>query len=227
MTRTRNRPQLLPKVSLVSLAAMAAALVPEEGRAILGIAGAPGSGKTTLAESLVTEIARTHGSEWVAHLPMDGFHLADVQLERLGLGQSKGAPDTFDAEGYVALLRRIHAEDEAPIYAPGFDRALEQPVAAAMVVPPTARLVISEGNYLLLDSGVWPQARAVMTAVWFVTLDEDLRVTRLVDRHVHFGKTAVAAQEWATTSDQANADLIAPGIARADRVVVNNPDSWS
>ncbi len=213
-------------MSLAALAAAASALVPECGRAILGIAGPPGAGKTTLAELLVAEVARTHGTDWVAHVPMDGFHLADVQLERLGLRHSKGAPDTFDAGGYVALLRRIRSEADSWVYAPGFDRTLEQPVAAAMVVPPAARLIVSEGNYLLLDKGVWPEARAAMDEVWFVTVDEDVRVERLVQRHVLFGKLTESARDWVANTDGPNGHLIAPGVHRADRVVVNGADGW-
>lgn len=210
-----------------ALAAAAVALVPEGGRAILGIAGTPGAGKTTLAELLVAEVARTHGPDWVAHVPMDGYHLADVQLDRLGLRDRKGAPDTFDAGGYVALLRRIRSEGDSWVYAPGFDRTLEQPIAAAMVVPPSARLIVSEGNYLLLETGVWPEARAAVDEVWFVDVDEEARVSRLVERHVRFGKAADAARAWVATTDGPNADLIAPGLHRADRVVINGADGWS
>jgi pantothenate kinase len=213
-------------VSIATVAAAAAALVPEGGRAILGIAGTPGAGKTTLAELLVAEVARTHGSDWVAHVPMDGYHLADTQLERLGLRQSKGAPHTFDAAGYVALLRRIRREADTWVYAPGFDRTLEQPIAAAMVVPPAARLIISEGNYLLLETGVWPLAKAALDEVWFVTVDEATRVERLVERHVRFGKPTDAARDWVATTDGPNGDLIAPGVERADRVVINGADGW-
>ncbi|HET7475228.1 MAG TPA: nucleoside/nucleotide kinase family protein [Dermatophilaceae bacterium] len=213
-------------MSIAALAEAAAALVPDDGRAILGIAGAPGAGKSTLAELLVGAVSRLRGPEWVAHVPMDGFHLADVQLDRLQAKGRKGAPDTFDAEGYAHLLRRIRTEPASWVYAPGFDRSLEQPLAAAMVVGPSARLVITEGNYLLLDGGAWPRARAAMDEVWFVTVDDRLRVERLVSRHVAFGKRPHAARTWVETSDTPNAELIAPSEARADRIVVNGPDGW-
>ena len=122
---------------------------------MVGVTGAPGAGKTTLVERLLAVIAASPPPgipdlPWVAHVPMDGFHLADVELDRLGLRDRKGAPDTFDAAGYAALLRRLR---EAPtgVFAPGFERTLEQPIAAAIAVEPSARLVLTEGNYLLLD----------------------------------------------------------------------------
>lgn len=216
-----------PTPGIAELAAAAATLVPKDGRAILGIAGAPGAGKTTLAELLVAEIARTHGADWVAHVPMDGYHLADVQLQRLGLRDRKGAPETFDAAGYVALLGRIRTDAASSVYAPGFDRALEQPIASANVVPPAARLIISEGNYLLLESGAWPQARTAMDEVWFVSVDEAARVERLVERHVQFGKPADGAREWVASTDGPNADLVSPGATQADREVLNGPEGWS
>jgi len=139
------------------LAAVAIALVGNRRRALLGIAGPPGAGKSTLAEGLVEAIAAVQTADWVAHVPMDGFHLADVQLERLGARDRKGAPDTFDVDGYAHLLRRLLEHPDQPSYAPGFERILEQPIAAAVVVPPSARLVVTEGNYLLL-----PEPRGVI-----------------------------------------------------------------
>jgi pantothenate kinase len=153
----------------------------------------------------------------VAHVPMDGFHLADQALDRLGLRQRKGAPETFDAAGYAALLHRVRTETTT-VYAPAFERDLEQPLAGAIAVPPEARLVVTEGNYLLLD-GPWAELRGLLSEVWFVQVDEQTRVRRLVARHEQFGKSHDAAVDWVRTVDQPNADLVAPTAALADLVV--------
>jgi pantothenate kinase len=208
------------------LARDAIALVGESSRAILGIAGCPGAGKSTLVDLLVAGIRAVKGVEWVAHLPMDGFHLADAQLDRIGARGRKGAPDTFDVAGYAHLLERVRREVDDPVYVPGFDRTLEQPLAAALVVLPSARLVVTEGNYLLLDDPNWERARRAMDAVWFVASEEIMRVERLVARHIQFGKTPHEARAWVATTDQHNADLVASTVGRADRVIVNGAAGW-
>lgn len=204
----------------------ATALVGGRRRVLLGIAGAPGAGKSTLAAALVTAVAERQGPDWVAHVPMDGFHLADVQLDRLGLRHRKGAPETFDADGYAHLLRRLVEEPDTWIYAPGFERTLEQPLAAAMVVPPAARLVVTEGNYLLLPEPRWEAARAPLSQVWFVVLDDLVRRQRLVARHIAFGKEPDAADRWVAASDDPNAALVAPTAASADRLVLHSTHGW-
>ncbi|MGW2635845.1 nucleoside/nucleotide kinase family protein [Streptomyces sp. NPDC001348] len=200
------------------LLARARSLAEQGPRALLGIAGSPGAGKSTLAEHLVRALNGT-GRPWVAHVPMDGFHLADAELDRLGRRDRKGAPDTFDAAGYAALLGRLREERDEVVYAPGFERVLEQPLAGAIAVPPTARLVVTEGNYLLLDTGVWPRVRGRLDEVWFCELDEQERLRRLVARHEEFGKTHEEAVAWVMRSDQPNAELIAATRGRADLVV--------
>ena len=184
------------------------------GRALLGIAGAPGAGKSTMAEQLVARI----GPEAVV-VPMDGFHLHDDELARLGLGDRKGAPETFDVEGYVALLGRLRTETAHTVWAPAFDRARELSVAGAIGVRPEHRLVVTEGNYLLFEGGGWSSVRPLLDEVWFVEQEESTRIERLVERHVAHGKPVDLARRWTLESDQANADLVAQTRAVADLVV--------
>jgi pantothenate kinase len=208
------------------LARDAIALAGDSSRAILGIAGSPGAGKSTLVDVLLERVRAIKGDDWVAHIPMDGFHLADAQLDRIGARGRKGAPDTFDAAGYAHLLERVKQEIDEPVYVPGFDRTLEQPLAAALVVLPSARLIVTEGNYLLLDHPHWARARRAMDAVWFVVGEESERIERLVARHIQFGKTPNEARAWVAATDQRNAELVAGTVGRADRVIVNGAADW-
>jgi pantothenate kinase len=204
---------------------LARELVRPDRRALLGIAGAPGAGKTTLAKALVQALAAAPpdgaGVDWVAHVPMDGYHLADVELTRLGRRGRKGAPDTFDPDGYTALLRRLRApvDDAEVVYAPAFDRDLEQPVAGSIPVLPGCRLVVTEGNYLLLNHPAWRRAREQLDAVWFCELDDTRRRERLVNRHVAFGKAADEATAWVAGTDEPNADLVRATRQQADLIV--------
>ena len=206
---------------LAELCTRIEALVSERAgrRVLIGITGTPGSGKTTLAEALVAALA---GGPWigsrVAHVPMDGFHLADVELQRLGRTDRKGAPDTFDPAGYAALLRRLRTTSDV-VWAPAFDREVEQPIAGSIPVLPAAEVIITEGNYLLLDDPVWRSARAELDEVWFCDLDDDVRRRRLVERHIRFGKAPGEAQRWVDGPDQRNAELVSATRVDADLVV--------
>lgn len=182
-------------------------------RRIIGVAGAPGSGKTTYATALAAELG-------AAYLPMDGFHLADLALDALGLRGRKGAPETFDAHGYAALLRRVREERDHVVWAPGFERDLEQPLAGALAVPPDAEVVVTEGNYLLLDQPAWRAVRAELDECRFLDVDDTVRRARLVARHVRFGKTPAEAEEWVARVDEPNAALVLASRSRADRVVI-------
>jgi pantothenate kinase len=211
-------------MTLEELTVRARSLVRDGHRAVLGITGSPGAGKTTLAEHLVRLLqppsaAGGEASRWVAHVPMDGFHLADVELDRLGLRDRKGAPETFDAAGYAALLRRLREDHDDVIYAPAFERDLEQPIAGSIPIPRSVRLVVTEGNYLLLDRGDWTRVRRQLDEAWFCDLDAAERVRRLVVRHERFGKQHDAALAWVMGTDQRNADLIDQTRRHADVVV--------
>jgi pantothenate kinase len=189
-------------------------LVEPGRRRILGITGAPGAGKSTLAEAVVAAL----GADAVL-VPMDGFHLANAELERLGRRDRKGAVDTFDAAGYAALLRRLRDGAESLVYAPLFRREIEEPIACAIPVPREVPLVVTEGNYLLVDFGGWASVRGLLDEVWFLDLPAELRLDRLVRRHEEFGKPPRQAWQWAHGTDQRNADLVAATRSRADLVI--------
>lgn len=173
---------------------------------LLGITGSPGVGKTTLAAALGLPV-----------IPMDGFHYADVELTRRRLLHSKGAPETFDAEGYAALLTRVRA-CEWNVVAPMFERTLEQPLAGAIPVPQSGT-VVTEGNYLLLNQPRWSAVRAQIDVVWHLVVDDEVRRERLVARHVEFGKNPAQARAWVQRVDEANAVRIEEARRRADLVV--------
>ena len=188
------------------------ALLAGGGRKILGLVGPPGGGKSTLARALLDAF-----SPQAVVVPMDGFHLANSELQRLGRAHRKGAPDTFDAAGYVALLRRLNVPIAGEtVYAPEFRREIEEAVAGAIAVPADVPLVITEGNYLLMDDGPWREVRAQLHACWYVNTDETLRLQRLVQRHEQFGRSPQAARDWVHQTDEPNARLIERTSERAD-----------
>lgn len=189
-------------------------------RSVLGIAGPPAAGKSTLAGWLAR-----HLGDACAVVPMDGFHLADVELSRIGLRDRKGVPASFDGYGYVALLRRVVAQPtsgEPVVYAPAFERDLEQPLAGALPVPADVPLIVTEGNYLLVDEAPWRDVRPLLTEVWYCDLADTLRRERLFARHREFGKEWAAAEAWMATVDDPNAALITATRSRADAVVKMN-----
>ncbi len=187
-------------------------------RVVVGITGSPGAGKTTLAVALVAALAARDATAAV-HVPMDGFHLANSTLDRLGLRHRKGAIETFDGWGFVGLLERIRRETGHTVYAPGFDRRLDEPVAGEIAIEASARFVVIEGNYLLAAAEPWHRVRRLLDEAWFCATDESMRVRRLVARHTEFGRTPDAARAWALEVDGANAFGIEAARERADLVV--------
>ena len=201
------------QVSGADLVARVRALIVPGERRLLGITGAPGAGKSTLCSL----IAGALGND-VAIVGMDGFHLANRELERLGRCGRKGAPDTFDAGGYAALLTRLRGAGET-VYAPVFDRDLEESLGSAVPVFADTPLILTEGNYLLLEQGAWAQVRASLDAAWFLDLPDEVRLPRLVRRHQAHGRPRADAEAWVARVDQGNAELIQGTRSRADLIV--------
>lgn len=200
-----------------ALVSRARSLAGRGERVLLGITGAPGAGKSTLAAGLVAALP---GLSVV--VPMDGFHLDDAVLDRLGRRDRKGAPDTFDAAGYVALLRRLRDQHDGVVYAPEFRRDLELAAAGALAVDPDLPLVVTEGNYLLVD-GEWAPVRGLLTETWFLDVDPELRRERLLARHMAHGRSRQEAQRWVEGTDEPHAVLVAATRSAADLVVTWGP----
>lgn len=227
-TRDPNGPEVTDGPALTALPELldrCAGLVSEAAggrRRVLGIAGPPGAGKTTLVVALLRAAAadsRLAGR--VAHVPMDGFHLPGAELGRLGRLGRKGAPDTFDVEAYAALLAAVRGSPRVVVWAPAFDHAMGEPEAGAIEVGTGAGLVVTEGNYLLLDDLAWRPVRAQLDEAWFCALADDARRQRLIDRHVGTGRPLEDATAWVDRSDEANARLVAGGRDSADLVLVD------
>ncbi|WP_067601149.1 nucleoside/nucleotide kinase family protein [Nocardiopsis listeri] len=209
---------------LDSLVADVLAMVPPDDgentrRTVLGLAGAPAAGKSTLARYLVHAVNETLGADTAGYLPMDGYHLSNAQLERLGRSDRKGAPDTFDVHGYLAMLRRLPVETDHPVYVPDYDRRLHEPVAARHVIEPHTRLVVTEGNYLASDHAPWDQVRGLMVELWYVEATDLVRERRLNRRQRAGGAGANAAREWVERSDRPNGELVKRFRDNCTRVV--------
>lgn len=196
------------------LAERARSLAAQDRRTLLGVTGAPGAGKSTLAQAIVE-----HVGDAARLVGMDGFHLAQARLAELGRLSRKGAIDTFDAAGFVSLLRRLRNPGSEIIYAPEFRRELEESVAGAVAIESSIRLVVVEGNYLLVEDEPWCALRPLFDEIWYCERDEETRVSSLIARHRAYGKSEEEARTWALGTDQRNADLIVATRARADRVV--------
>jgi pantothenate kinase len=184
-------------------------------RTIIGIVGKPGGGKSTLSKYLLKGMDPT----LVSVVPMDGFHLSNKVLKELGRSDRRGAHDTFDVKGFTTLIQRIKLDSADAIYYPVFDRSIEESIAAQGVVYPSTRVVIVEGNYLMHDKDGWQEISPLLDQSWYAFLDEDIRISRLISRHIAFGKDPESAKAWAKGSDQVNAELIETGVGRCDFLI--------
>ena len=187
----------------------------EDARIIIGLVGKPGAGKSTLSSYLLKKLPK----ETTALVPMDGFHLSNAQLNKLGRIERKGAPDTFDSHSYADLLQRIKTDTSNDIYFPIFHRDIEESIAAEGVIHPHTSLILTEGNYLLLESNGWSQVAEMLTESWFLDIDNDRRMARLVARHIKYGKSTEAAHAWANGVDEGNAQLIERTRVNSDVII--------
>jgi pantothenate kinase len=210
-------PSVLHRPPLEDLVRRAGALAVPGQRHILGIVGPPGAGKSTLAEA----VCRALGDDAIL-VPMDGYHLANEDLVRVGLRDRKGAPATFDAAAFIGLLRRLRDAREAVVLAPAFDRLADAIVPDAIVVARKVPLIVTEGNYLLLEDEPWDAARDLLDEAWYLRSDET-RVERLIRRHIEYGKAPHHAKDWVRRSDEANARLVEQTESRADLVIDGLP----
>ena len=201
-------------VTMSQVVELATELVTPGTRRILGIVGAPGAGKSTVSAALEQAL----GPDTVV-AGLDGFHLDNPVLEARGRRESKGAPDTFDADGYAALLRRLAAAEEPITYAPRFDREIETSIGSAIAVPREVPLVITEGTYLLREDGGWAQVRGLLDTVWFLDLPTRERQRRLLNRRLGHGDNETHARDWVMRVDQASADLVEATKHRADIIL--------
>jgi pantothenate kinase len=202
------------EVGLDQLVAAARVLAADGRRRILGIVGAPGAGKSTLARQLTDALG-----DRAVLVGLDAFHLSNAELRRLGRHERKGAADTFDAAGYQNLLRRLRPQHDEIVYAAEFDRSLEESIACAVPVPRTVPLIVTEGNYLLVDDDRWGGTAELLDESWYVDPGEAVRMDRLIARHVRFGRSPAEAYERSHGSDQRNAELIASTRSRADLIL--------
>jgi pantothenate kinase len=184
-------------------------------RVIIGITGKPGSGKTSFTSQLLEKLPKN----FAAVVPMDGFHLSNKQLKILGLSDVKGAPNTFDISGYIGLLKRIKSDLSKSIYFPIFYREIEESFAADGTIPASTKVILTEGNYLLLNSGGWEVVATMLDEVWYVNIDDDLRLDRLTKRHQKYGKDADAAYAWARGTDEVNAKIVETTASKADYII--------
>jgi pantothenate kinase len=181
-------------------------------RFITALAGPPGAGKSTLAAELVAALGS--GAKAV---PMDGFHYDDAVLIARNARDRKGAPDTFDVQGFLHLLRRLRSEDEVAI--PLFDRDLEISRAGADIVTADDRILIVEGNYLLLNEAPWPDAAPLFDLTVWIDVPEPELDRRLLARWAHFGKTPEQARAWIDGNDMPNIRRVTAGSRPADLVL--------
>jgi sulfofructose kinase len=188
-------------------------------RYLLGIVGPPASGKSTLAKTLAEILSNHLQSAKCICIPMDGFHKTNAELVENDLLSVKGAPNTFDVEDFIQLLSKLRNDLENVIYAPKYDRALHDPLPNALQVNPDHRIVLVEGNYLLLDIDPWRQCKSYLDDVWYVDLPLSRIRSRLIKRHRDGGKSLDQAHAKVETSDIPNVRIIESSKTFATKII--------
>lgn len=211
----------IPPSLIAGLAARAAT-----GRVILGIAGPPGSGKSTLARAVVALLAEVEPPVTAVHVPQDGFHLPNAQLDRVGLRDRKGTPETFNAGAFAHLLRSLRTSPDADAVAPDYDRTIHDPVPGRIAVPASARVIIADGLYVAHDEGEWARVRQSLDVVWWLDVPWRLARERLIARHMEGGRAPDDAAAWADRVDAMTTALVASGRERADAVLTWRDRAW-
>jgi fructokinase len=211
---SREAPRAIA-LDLAQLLERAGALAVPGHRRLLGITGAPGAGKSTVARQIVDQL----GPDLAVLVPMDGFHLSNKTLIAWSRRGRKGALDTFDADGYVSLLRRLRSQEAEIVHAPDFDRDVDESIGSAIPIRRDVPLVVTEGNYLLIDKDAWAGVAPLLDESWYLEADDQTRRDRLTLRHQVHGMSEELAATWARTTDQTNAVVIAASRARADLII--------
>ena len=168
-----------------------------QDRKLIAIAGAPGSGKSTLAEDLAHKLGPT-----AAVMPMDGFHLDNDTLHAMELFHRKGAPETFDADGFVALIKRLRGDDTVPY--PTFDRDADRTVPDGGQINETTRIVLVEGNYLLLNQFPWDSLAGLFDMTVRLVVNHETLAARLITRWIDHGLSPENARDRALGNDMVN-----------------------
>lgn len=184
-------------------------------RTLIGIVGNPGAGKSTVVE----EIKKKYAANEVSIIPMDGFHLSNEELISLGRRDRKGAPDTFDVKGFTSLLRRVKLNHQSEHKFPIFHREIEASMADEGIVPKESKVIVIEGNYLFSTEHNWDVVFPMLDHTWFIEIDDEVRIKRLIARHVRYGKTPEEAEAWSRGSDETNARFIGLTAHRAENLI--------
>ena len=218
MTKERPHVQTMTIEEMVSLLKAELSALKEGQRYILGIAGYPGAGKSTVSQWLEQGVNKEYEG-WVKVVPMDGYHFSNEKLEQMQLRELKGIPESFDAPNFIDLLRRLRTTTNKNVYCPRFDRSIEASIEDAIVVSPQHKLCIVEGNYLLHTEEPWQECKSYFDEIWFLDATFDTILPRLIERHIQGGRSEAGAQAKVESTDLPNARLIDKTKFRADRVI--------